>query len=153
MFYGRYGRPMPQSDMMLFGPTILLLGVTTASSALAAEKLQAPIQAAALNHYFERHPPPKGERVCVAVGGYRAPSKTFRALLKRWSLNRSATCHFREGQIVFGTTHAALNEEGVAEVEVSKIEFGDISTSLDRVSYRLEKKPDWSVTWEGGSKQ
>ena len=153
MFYGRNAWPVPLGDMMLLGPTILLLGAMSSPAGLAEGKLQAPIQAAALNHYFERHPPAKSEHVCVAVGGYRAPSKTFRALLKRWRLSRSATCHFREGQVVFGTTYAALDEQGVAEVEVSKIEFGDISTSLDAVSYRLERTPNWTVTWEGAPKK
>ena len=138
---------------MLLGPTLLLVGAITAPADLAKGKLQAPIQAAALNHYFERNPPARGETVCVAAGGYRAPTKAFRALLKRWRLSRSETCHFREGQVVFGTTYAALDEQGVAEVEVSKIEFGDISTSLEVVSYRLERTPNWTVTWEGVSKK
>jgi len=138
---------------MPISTTVLLTAAIASVQVLAEEKLQEPIQAAALNYYLERHPPTKIERVCVAVGGYKSPSKTFRDRLGKWRLNRSSTCHLREGQIVVGTTYAAMNETGVAEVEIYKHEFGDISTLIHGFSYRLEKKADWAVTWEGAPKK
>jgi hypothetical protein len=139
--------------MMPTRAAILLAMAIQNPQVLAEEKLQEPIQAAALNHYLQLHPPTKGERVCVSVGGYKSPSKTFRAQLRKWRLNRSPTCHLRDGQVAVGTTYAAMNAGGIAEVEVSKHEFGDISVAIDTVSYRLEKKPEWTVTWEGAPRR
>ncbi len=124
--------------LLTLGFALLALG-----SGSVAESDQEVVQAAALKHYLAQNPSEKA--ICLAVGGYKAPSKSLRSLLRGVNLDKNEKCHFREGALVYSLTRAVFTSEGLAELEVSRLEFGDVSTRTERVLYKLEKAKDWQV--------
>jgi hypothetical protein len=126
-------------------------GVVVSASLMASgpeglsKSEQEAVQAVALKHYLGQHPPSGGAPLCLAVSGHQAPTKELRALLRGIRLDTDKNCHFREGGLVYSATRVALNPDGVAELEISKLEFGDISSPIERLTYRVKKGPNWQV--------
>lgn len=122
----------------------LLVALTLAPGLALKGAERDAITAAALTHYFSRHA--AAEPACIAVGGHKPPGRRLRELMRGVELDRDPQCHFREDGIVYGVPTVTLLRPGIAEVEVAKFRFGDVSTFLEQYDYRLEKKTSWVVT-------
>ena len=131
---------------------ILLLVLQLSGSGPLSESDQATVQAAAVRHYLSQNPI-RGE-ICLAVGGYKAPSKGLRLLLKGIRLEKDENCHFRKGGLVVSVTRALLLSNGLAELQVSKLEFDDVSSRGEGHTYKLERAyQSWRVVSEGDGVQ
>ena len=126
----------------------LLAGLFVGESPALSAKDEVAVQAVALNHYFAKHPPARGDALCIAVTGYKSPGKELRNQLRNWKLDREPKCHFREGRLVYSVVGPVATEDRGAEIEISQLQFGDVSMSHERVSYRLAGNPKWAVTSE-----
>lgn len=130
----------PWVQTMVVGAVLMASG----PGALSPSEQEA-VQAVALKHYLGQHPPSGGAPLCLSVSGHQAPTKALRALLQGIRLNTDKNCHFREGGLVYSATRVAVDADGVADLEISKLEFGDVSTTIERFTYRIKKSPNWQV--------
>jgi hypothetical protein len=103
----------------------------------------------ALESYFQAHPPPAGERVCVTLPGHQPAPRMVRDRLEHigMKVERHGDCRFEEGRTIWSA--AGVWRTGPAEfvAHVIKSEFGDVSLFLEGYEYTLEPtRGEWRVT-------
>lgn len=89
----------------------LIAALIASSEGDLSARHEESVQVAALKHYLAHQKPPQKDPVCLAVGGYKAPSASLRRLLRGVKLNRDENCHFREGALVYSLTRVGLDSE------------------------------------------